>query len=248
MGIDSQLRSSTKHQLYQHAEREPIRNILRILLKEIGFRFLARIDRVEGYENIPKSGPTIVLINHIAFIDPIAVINVYPRNLIPMAKQEVYEYPIISILPHIWGVITVNREGVDRQALRKSEEVLNSGEVILIAPEGTRSPALQQPHHGISFLAVRTNAPILPVAIDGTEGYPTYPLSKRWRLPGAVIRFGKPFRFRSDALRPDRDQYRQMTDEAMIVLAQLLPVHRRGIYKERVMDTLDTIVFIDELN
>lgn len=248
MGINSQLQTSAKTKPYRHADRESTRNFLRLLLKEIGFRFLAKIDRVVGFENIPNTGPTIVMINHIAFIDPIAVINIYPRNLIPMAKQEVYEYPIIGIIPHIWGVIPVNREGIDRQALRKAEEVLNSGEVILIAPEGTRSPALQQPHHGISFLSLRTNAPILPVAIDGTEGYPTYPLSERWRMPGAEIRFGKPFRFRTDDHRQDRELLRQMTDEAMIVLARLLPEHRRGVYKKRVMESLDTIVFVDEAN
>lgn len=229
---------------YKHARYEPQRNFLKFLLRRVGFTLLARIAQVEGRENIPLHGPAIVMINHIAYVDPLAVMTVFPRNIVPLAKKEVYEYPIVSIFPRIWNVILVDRNGGDRQALRQSEQVLKAGECILVAPEGTRSPALQEGRDGVSFMAIRTNAPILPTAVDQTEGFPTYPFSKRWREPGAIIRFGRPFYFRDDLGRPDRHLLRRMTDEAMIVLARLLPENRRGVYASRVDEELETIRYL----
>jgi 1-acyl-sn-glycerol-3-phosphate acyltransferase len=72
---------------YNHAKYEKRRRFLRFLIRNIGFTVLARIDRVEGLENIPAQGPAILMINHIAMIDPIVVMNVIPRrNIVPMAK------------------------------------------------------------------------------------------------------------------------------------------------------------------
>lgn len=245
-GANLPLNSSNNQADYVHARYERRRRFLRFLIRTIGMNFLAKVDRVDGLENIPRSGPTIVMINHIAFVDPVVLVDVYPRNLVPMAKREVYTYPLINIFPKIWWVIPVDREGVDRQALRKAEKVLAAGEVVLIAPEGTRSPALQEGREGAAFLAVRTGAPILPTAVDQTEGFPTLPFTRRWREPGAVIRFGKPFRYKSLPDRPDRYHLRQMMDEAMIVLARLLPESRRGIYADRVDEELHTIEFLSK--
>ena len=230
--------------VYQHTRYQLQRNFLKFLMRTIGFTLLARISQVDGTDNIPLQGPVIVMINHIAYVDPLAVMTVFPRNIVPLAKKEVYEYPLVSIFPRIWNVILVDRDGGDRQALRQSEQVLKAGECILVAPEGTRSPALQEGRDGVSFMAVRSNAPILPTAVDQTVGYPTYLFSKRWRGPGAIVRFGRPFVFREDLGRPDRHLLRQMTDEAMIVLARLLPEHRRGIYAGRINENLETIQFL----
>lgn len=226
---------------YDHTRLEARRNFLRLLIREIGFRCLARLERVEGLEHVPLTGPAIVLINHIAFIDPIAVLHVFPRNLVPMAKREVYRIPFIGIFPRLWGVIPVDREGVDRGAIRHALQILDAGEVVLLAPEGTRSPTLQKGREGVAYLAARTGAPILPVAVDGTEGFPTYPLSTRWREPGVTIRFGAPFRFRRNLRDSGKLDLRRMTDEAMAVLASLLPEKRRGYYADWVGRPLTTI-------
>lgn len=244
LSVSLEVEEVARPQNYIHQRWERRRRFLRFLIREIGFRFLARIERVVGLENIPRSGPTIVMINHIAFIDPFVVMNVYPRNIVPMAKREVYDFPIMGIFPRIWNVIPVERENVDRNAIRMASEILQAGEVILIAPEGTRGPALKEGREGVAFLANRTNAPVLPVAVDQTEGFPTSPFSHRWKGPGASLRFGRPFTYLSDKPRPDRVQLRQMTDEAMIILANLLPEHRRGIYAERVNQPLQTIEWL----
>jgi 1-acyl-sn-glycerol-3-phosphate acyltransferase len=147
----------------------------------------------------------------------------------------------VGWIPRLWGVIPVNREAMDRQAIRKALQVLEAGEMVLLAPEGTRSPQLQQAREGVAYLASRSGAPVVPVAIDGTEGFPALRFTRRWAGPGAVVRFGQPFRFRQELSRPNRQQLRQMTDEAMFILARMLPAHRRGVYAAADQAALETI-------
>jgi 1-acyl-sn-glycerol-3-phosphate acyltransferase len=228
---------------YNHARFEGRRQICRWLLDEIGFRVLAKIDRVEGLNNLPKSGPAIVMINHIAFVDPIVVLGSIPRNLVPMTKQEAYKYPIWGIFPHIWGAIPVSRDEVDRRAVRMALEVLDAGELILVAPEGTRNPVLQKAREGIAYLSYRSDAPIVPVAVTGTEGFPTLS-PKRLREPGAVVKLGRPFKYRRFEGRLRGKRLQQMTDEAMYVLAKMLPEDKRGHYSDISRATQDTIEFL----
>ncbi len=225
---------------YDHARFEFRRQILRWLLNEIGFRVLAKIDRVEGLDNLPRSGPAIVMINHIAFVDPIVVLGSIPRNLVPMTKREAFKYPIWGIFPYIWGVIPVRRDEVDRRAIRMALEVLEAGELILVAPEGTRNPALQKAREGVAYLGYRSGAPIVPVAITGTVGFPTIS-PKRMRQPGAVVKLGRPFQYRRFEGRLRGHRLQQMTDEAMYMLAEMLPEDRRGDYADLSQATRDTI-------
>lgn len=217
---------------YVHAHWETRRCFLRFLLRTLGMTLLVKLDRVEGLDNVPKIGPGILLINHIAFVDPIVVMHVVPRNIVPMAKIEVYEYPVVGIFPRIWGVIPVHREEVDRRAVQQAMDVLSSGEIILVAPEGTRNPQLQRGKEGMAYLASRSGAPIIPVAMEGTPGLPALRFTRRWHQPGAFVKFGRPFRYRPEYHRASRDQLRQMADEAMYILAGMLPEERRGFYND----------------
>jgi 1-acyl-sn-glycerol-3-phosphate acyltransferase len=229
---------------YEHAQWETRRRFLRFLIARIGFTLLTKLERVEGLENVPSHGPAVVMINHIAFVDPIAVMHVLPRNIIPMAKVEVYSYPLIGIFPRIWGVIPVRREEIDRQALHQAFDILKAGEIVLVAPEGTRHNQLQDAKEGVAYLASHSGVPVIPTAIDGSIGFPTFRTSPRWHEPGIVIRFGRPFKYRSTLGRPNRAQLRQMTDEAMYILAALLPEYRRGIYADLSKATQETITWI----
>ena len=226
---------------YEHARYYRIRRFLRFLLRYVGFTLLAKLNRVEGQENIPESGPAILMINHMAFIDSIVVLHAVKRDIVPMAKIEVYDYPVIGIIPHLWGVIPVRREEVDRRAIQQSLEVLRAGELVLVAPEGTRGPALKQGKEGIAYLASRSGAPIVPIAIDGTIGFPALRFTKAWRGTGAIVRIGRPFRFRPEYQHAGRDQLRLMTDEAMYILSALLPPNRRGYYSDLSQASLETI-------
>ncbi len=176
MTVHSIEKSRSSLRSYEHARNNRVRRVLRFLLRYIGFTLLAKVNRVEGQENIPESGPAILMINHIAFIDSIVVLHVTKRDIVPMAKIEVYDYPVIGIFPHLWGVIPVRREEVDRRAIQQSLEVLRAGELVLVAPEGTRGPALKQGKEGIAYLA-------------SSQRSAHHPGRHRWhdRLPGFEI-------------------------------------------------------------
>jgi 1-acyl-sn-glycerol-3-phosphate acyltransferase len=245
MEIESAKQNHLYARPYSHARWEAQRRILRWLLKYFAFKLLAKLDRVEGVENVPSQGPAILMINHIAFIDPIVVLHVLPRNIVPLAKIEVYNYPLIGIIPRLWGVIPVRREEVDRRAVQQVLSVLRAGEIVLVAPEGTRAPQLSYAKEGIAYISSHTGVPIVPVAIDGTQGFPAVRfLSAAWKKPGAVVRFGRPFRFRSGLKRPSREQLRKMTDEAMYILAAMLPEYRRGYYSDLSKATQETIEWL----
>lgn len=242
--VQSKHKEGEKPVHYNHARWETSRRFLRFLIRVIGFNLLARVDHVEGLENIPAEGPAILMINHIAFIDPIAVMHVIPhRNIIPMAKIEVYNYPLIGIFPRMYGVIPVRREEFDRRAIQLALEVLRAGEIILVAPEAHRHPQLQRGKEGAAYLSSRSGAPIIPVAIDHTIGFPTLRFSKRWSEPGANISFGRPFRFHPELKRASREQLSKMTEEALYILAKMLPEYRRGVYSDLTQATQETIEY-----
>lgn len=231
----------TDRPAYNHAAHETTRRFLRFLIRVIGFNFLAKLSTVEGLENIPASGPALLMMNHIAFVDSLTVMHVSPRQIVPMAKVEVYDYPGIGIFPRLWGVIPVRREEFDRRALQGALDVLEAGEMVLIAPEATRSNQLQDGKEGVAYLASRANVPVVPIGIDGSPGFPAFRTSKRWKGPGISVRFGRPFRYHPLPGRPDRYQLRLMTNEAMYMLASLLPEHRRGVYSDLSKATQETL-------
>jgi 1-acyl-sn-glycerol-3-phosphate acyltransferase len=117
-----------------------------------------------------------------------------------MARHDVYSIPLWGIFPRIWEVIPVRRGEADRQALRGALRVLRAGETVLIAPEGTRSPQLQRGKVGLAYLAVRSQAVMVPGAIEGTpflEPEPSTPQA------GCGVRAAGPIRYRR-TVRPGR--------------------------------------------
>ncbi|HET7010870.1 MAG TPA: lysophospholipid acyltransferase family protein [Anaerolineales bacterium] len=216
---------------YDHARLEGRRRVLRWMIEALAFRLLVKVDGVEGIENLPAQGAALVMINHIAFVDPVVVMGVLPRNVVPMAKIEAFRIPVFGIFPYLWDAIPVRRGEGDRAALRRATDVLRAGEVVLVAPEGTRGPTLGPGKEGVAFLASRAGALVVPTALEGTEGFPSIS-PRRWRQPGATVRLGRPFRFKSTGKRPGRDDLRAMTDEAMYALARMLPERRRGQYSD----------------
>ncbi len=237
-GMRSALRSG-----YDHARYEPMRRVLRWMITHIAWTVFARIDhsRIRGLENFPASGPAILMINHIAFIDPIVVLGNLPRNIVPLAKVEVYRIPVWGIFPWLWNVIPVRREELDRRVLERALQVLAAGEVILIAPEAHRHPALGQAREGVAYLAYKSGAPIIPVTVEGTPGYPTLMGPWNARKPGAYFSLGRPIRFKPVAGRLPRERLRLMTDEVLYQLAAMLPEERRGYYADLSRATTETI-------
>ncbi len=228
---------------YDHPKLELRRRVIRWVGVHLVFPLTVKVHGAAGLENLPASGPAILMFNHIAFVDPLVIVCLLPRSVVPLAKEEVFANPFLALLPWLYKVIPVRRGEVDRRALSMALQVLQAGEAILLAPEGTRSPSLLPGKEGVAYLAARTGAPIVPVAIEGTEGFPSF-RRDRWRGPAAFIRLGRPFRFSVDTARPDRLLLRKMTDEALYVLASMLPPERRGAYADLSRATQETIEFL----
>ncbi|HRE46605.1 MAG TPA: lysophospholipid acyltransferase family protein [Aggregatilineales bacterium] len=212
-----------------------------VLLRSLAFHLLAKVE-VRGFDHIPLSGGTIVLFNHIDAIDPVVILGVVrPRFAVPMSKVENFSLPIFGTLMKRWGAYPVHRDRTDKQAVQNTISLTEQGHLVLIAPEGTRSPALIRGKDGAAFAAVRTGATIVPAAIDGTPAL----LSnlKRLRRTPITITFGRAFRFNAQGDVP-RQALTVMTDEAMYRLAALLPPERRGVYSDLDKATTKTLEFL----
>ncbi len=186
-----------------------------------------------GVEHIPASGPVILISNHISFLDPVLVVGLLPRPVIPMSKIENFEDKLLGPLVRAFDAFPVQRGQVDRQALRAALHVLEAGLPLWIAPEGTRSETgqLQRGLGGLAFIATRSNAPIVPMAFVGTPNFKhNIRRLKRTRVTWTI---GKPFHLERGRLHARQQTLDEMTDEAMRRIAELLPPEMRGVYDDR---------------
>jgi 1-acyl-sn-glycerol-3-phosphate acyltransferase len=186
--------------------------------------------RIVGLEHVPKTGGAIVMINHINFWDPLVVMPSLGRDVIPMTKVEAWE-SVLRPFVGPYGAIPVHRGAVDTSAVRSATEALSEGYLVLISPEGTRSPnsALQPAQEGMAFLATRTGAPILPVAVQGTPGI--VPALRQLRRAHVTVTVGPPFTLEVGGQKATREVLARLTDDAMRHLAALLPCEMRGAYR-----------------
>jgi len=185
-----------------------------------------------GLDNIPATGPAILMINHVAFLDPVILIACVHRRIVPMSKIENLRLPGVNVLIRVWGAINVRRGEVDRAALRQAIEALRAGHLLLMAPEGTRSKSgeLQEPHDGVAYVATRTGAMVIPVGIVGTPNIAQD--WKRFQRADVRVTIGRPFYFETAGARVGREELSLMTREAMYQLAAVLPPQQRGRFAD----------------
>lgn len=160
--------------------------------------------RVEGIENVPDEGACILCPNHIHAIDPPLISTLVYRPAFHMAKAELFGY-LGWVLPKV-GAFPVRRGRPDREALKSAMALLRAGRLVVIFPEGHRSPNgdLGSARHGAARLSIATGAPIVPVRIEGpyrmfgrvtvTFGQPFHPASKRGgdEILAAIRALGRP--------------------------------------------------------
>ncbi len=216
----------------QQIERRWQRRLVAYPLLSWLVRLLLQV-REENYRPLP-AGPLIIYYNHVHYADPAVLLALLRgrRYAVPMAKEEVLDLPLIGYFIRHFGVILVARGQADVEALRVAQQVLANGHLLLIAPEGTRNRVdftLQAGRRGMAFLARRTGAILLPVALEGTEGFPRS-LGRGHRTP-ITVRWGRPFRLSLPEGMPRRQAEMLITDFAMRELAALLPVAKRGAYR-----------------
>jgi len=204
------------------------RKLLNLLLRAAYFLVL-RLE-IQGAENVPAEGPLVLMINHVDAMDPFIVVGAFPRLVTPLSKIEVFHIPLIGFLTRLYGAIPIRRGQIDTQAMRQALQVLDQRGVLLVAPEGTRSPtySLQWGKEGMALMAVRTGAPIIPVAITGAQYAGRY-WKRLQRVPVRIV-MGEPFRLDPAGQPLRRPLLRAMTDEAMYRLAAILPPEYRGVY------------------
>jgi cytidylate kinase len=198
--------------------------------------------RVEGnLAALPKSGPMIMAANHASSADPVligAFLNqVLGRPLNWLGKREIVEFPLTGWAFRIAGIHPVDREAADLEAFRTAMRILEAGQTLAVFPEGTRSKdgALQQVREGVGMLALRSGAPVLPVAVvDSDILWPRGQLLPHYGKR-VTVRYGAPFVVADElAAQGLPVRGRQATEAAtrliMARIAALLPPRQRGVY------------------
>ena len=198
-----------------------IRRLTRILCR-VHDRELARV---------PKQGPLILVSNHINFLEvPVMYTHLHPRPMTAFAKAETWEIPVLRRLADLWGAIPLQRGEADTTALRAGLKALEDGQILCMAPEGTRSGdgRLKRGYPGIITLALRSCAPILPIAYYGGEQFRDN--LARLRRTDFHIAVGSPFTIETGDEKVTRLVRQVITDEIMYQIAALLPPAYRGEY------------------
>lgn len=208
-----------------------MRNILRALIRLL-FNLIAHVE-VSGYEYLPAEGNFVIATNHLGIVDaPLAFYALDRWDLFVLIAEKWEKNAFFKWLGRYFNFIYIDRFNPDIKALRKVMKLMDEGNNLVIAPEGTRSRvgALIEGKPGVSYLATRLGQPIVPVAISGTEDKVIFGNLKRLRRSHIVLKAGPAFTL-PPLPRENRDAVlKQYTDEIMCRIAALLPEKYRGVY------------------
>jgi 1-acyl-sn-glycerol-3-phosphate acyltransferase len=194
---------------------------------------LGLLCKVEADElsKVPKKGPLIIAMNHINFLEaPLLYGRLYPRDISGFAKAETWGKPILGALARAWECVPVYRGGNDIGSIRLAVEALGRGKILNIMPEGTRSHSgvLGRGHAGIVSIALRSGAPLLPIAQYGGESF--WRNLRRGRRTEVHFRVGPMYRLRDPGPGESKSMRIEAADEIMREIAALLPEPYRGVY------------------
>jgi 1-acyl-sn-glycerol-3-phosphate acyltransferase len=186
---------------------------------------------ITGVDKIPRDGPLILVSNHLSLLDPPLLGASLPRRIRFMAKAELFD-SWAGIFISLYGAFPVHRFEADLQALRTARRILGNGEVLGMFPEGHRSAGagLIQAHPGTALIALQSGAPLLPVAITGTEEI--HSIHSALSRPRIRVTIGTPFLLPTGE-RVSTERVRAASDEIMARIAALLPASYRGAYTYR---------------
>lgn len=215
-----------------YPRRQLIRGILRGLIRF----FMDRIATVEiiGLENIPTTGPLIVVGNHFNFLDPVMMIRATPWPLEFIGGENRPNSPaIVRWIPDLWGILPVWRGEVSRDAINTAQKILNQNGVLGVFPEGgSWAKVLRPARLGVPLLATSTNAQILPIGFEG--GDDVFPYFRQGKRAVIRARIGKPFGpfFHSPKGLRDREKLEEIGHLIMREIATLIEPEHRGIYSD----------------
>lgn len=185
---------------------------------------------VKGIENFPKKGPALIVINHLGDADAVLLAASVPVMIDGMGKIELNEHWLVGPVFRAYGVIYVHRGRPDRKAIRAALDGLAEGRMVVLAPEGRQAVdgKLEEGTEGAAFLAMKSGASIVPVAMTGTGNENIYN-RKWWRRARVTLSVGQPFKLDEQADR--QKMMRAGTSQIMESLARLLPESYLGNYK-----------------
>jgi 1-acyl-sn-glycerol-3-phosphate acyltransferase len=191
--------------------------------------------KVEGRENIPLTGTIILATNHVNLFDPFFLMFSFPRWINFMAKEELFRSPLLRPWLRWAGSLPIRRGGKirDKQKMLKSaRDTLEKGFILGMFPEGGRSRdgKLRKGKPGSAVIASKTNVPLLPVGIAGTDKIKG--ISWLWKRPSIVVNIGKPFKLPPTNSQMSRSQMHLLTTQLMREIAALLPPEYQGAYKK----------------
>jgi 1-acyl-sn-glycerol-3-phosphate acyltransferase len=183
--------------LHRRARKKGVNRLVLLIVRMILTPFFLTYLRMKrmGREHIPARGPVILAANHRSFFDPFVIGTMTRRPVYYVAKKELFGYSrILSWLLNALGAFPVDRGASDQESIETARQILNRGEIVLMFPEGTRTRpgSLGKPKRGVGRLALESGAPVVPIAIIGTED-----IRRGWRIrPRKVrIRAGRALNF-----------------------------------------------------
>ncbi|MFD2115983.1 lysophospholipid acyltransferase family protein [Paenibacillus yanchengensis] len=188
--------------------------IFRFLLRAM-YRLLFRLE-ARGVENVPVEGPVIIASNHLSNFDPPTVGVLLKRKVRFMAKEELFKVPVLGPLINSFGAFPVRRDGIGKDAIKTALNLVKSGEMLGIFPEGTRNNDSGMAKKGAALIAVRSGAVIIPTAIVGE-----YKLFRK-----TYVYYGKPLDLQAVVDQAgDQDKLEAVTEAIMRRIHMLIEQH-----------------------
>lgn len=200
------------------------------------FRFFTKVD-AKGLEQTPMEGPLLIAANHISIFEGPIIFAMIPRQPVStIAKAEYRDWIVSRLFFKPFAPVYVTRGEPDRNSLKEILKRLKNNQALGIAPEGTRSKnnTLIQGKEGTAYLALKSGAWILPLAVWGQEK-----ILHDWtrlRRPTIYIRAAKPFKLENNPNKTLRENLAANTERIMHAIARQLPPEYRGYYAEAVQD------------
>ncbi len=185
--------------------------------------------RASGRANIPRTGPVLLVSNHLSHLDVLVLGILLDRPLNYVARSTLFFWPLGPFIRSL-GAFPINREGMGAEGFKETLRRVRSGGMVALFPEGTRSPDgdLAELKAGIARLVQKTRAPIVPAAIAGT--FEAWPRSRPFPVPHPLrVHFGPP-------ISPDQAASLDADALTALIRAQILgcqEIARRGIARDR---------------
>lgn len=196
--------------------------ILKPPVKWLLWKFFAI--HVDGLERIPSQGAAILAANHRSWLDALVVAIMADRPVHMVAKESLFRIPIIGFILRRAYVLEARRDGTDYVVLRRALQALKEGHLVGLFPEGTRSRTgeLLEPRGGVALLALHSAAPVLPVAVRGTEQ--VYERGWFWHPRPVHVAVGEPVYLGRRTGRLARQELTEASGRIMGAISSLLEV------------------------